>query len=240
MTSTPETDRSTVQAAKDETASQVRSVASTATEQTKSVASDVAGEVKTQLSQQKSKLASTIREIGDELDKTAASQQGTVASLVGEAADRSRQVSQWIDTHEPRDVLAEVEDFARERPVMFVLGAAALGFLVGRVTRSAVSVARDGTATSGSEGTIDLREANLPGMPVMEPEGASMQPAVGIPSEPHLTGEPTDTLAKDTGPLQQRGYDPESAYPKNDQPIGVGETLPETGTSIGQVRRDQS
>lgn len=239
MTTTTDTEQSTVQQAKEEAATQARSVAQTASEQTRHVASDVAEEVKTQLSEQKSKLASSIREIGDELDQTAQSGQGTVANLAGEAASRTRQLSHWIDTHEPRDVLVEVEDFARQRPVVFLLSAAALGFLVGRVTRSAVSVARDNTSKQTS-GTIDLREANLPGMPVMEPEGASMQPAVGIPTEAHLTGERTDTLAGSTGPLQQRAFDSESAYPKSDQPIGVGEVLPETGTSIGQVRRDKS
>ncbi len=238
MTSTNETDQSTVTQAKEEAVNQARSVAQTATEQTKHVAADVADEVKSQLSEQKSRLASTIREIGDELDQTAQSSQGTVANIAGEAASRTRQLSSWIDTHEPRDVLAEVEDFARQRPVMFVLGAAALGFLVGRVTRSAVSVARDNTA--GRSDTIDLREANLPGMPVMEPEGASMQPAVGIPVEPHLTGERTDVLAESTGPLQQRGFDAESAYPKSDQPVEVADVLPQTGTNIGQVRRDHS
>lgn len=239
MTTTTDTEQSTVQQAKEEVATQARSVAETATEQTRHVVSDVADEVKNQFSDQKSKLAASIREIGDELDQTAQSGQGTVANLAGEAASRSRQLSDWIDTHEPRDVLAEVEDFARQRPVVFVLGAVTLGFLVGRVTRSAVSVARDNTPKQTS-GTIDLREANLPGMPVMEPEGASMQPAVGIPSEPHLTGEATDVLGQPSGPLQQRGYDSQSAYPKNDQPIGVGEVLPETGTNIGQVRRDHS
>ncbi len=232
------TEQSTMQAATEQAKEQAQNIAQTATEQTRNVVSDMTDEVRNQVSDQKSKLAATIREIGDELEQSAQSSQGTVANLAGEAADRTRQLSTWIDTHEPRDVLAEIEDFARERPVVFVLGAAALGFLVGRVTRSAVSAARDNSSTQPSN-TIDLREANLPGIPVMEPEGASMQPVVGIPAEPHLTGQPTDSLAEDTGPLQQRSYDEQSAYPKSDQPVETGDVLPSTGTSIGQVRRDQ-
>lgn len=233
------TEQSTVQAATEQAKEQAQNIAHTATEQTRNVVSDVASEVRSQVEDQKTKLAASIREIGDELEQTAHNSQGTVASLAGEAADRTRQISAWIDTHEPRDVLAEIEDFARERPVVFVLGAAALGFLVGRVTRSAVSAARENTPSSPTPtNTIDLREAS---MPVMEPEGAPMPPAFGIPAEPHLTGQTPDEqrLADSTGPLQHRAYDSQSAYPNNDQPIETGEALPETGTSIGQVRRDQ-
>lgn len=232
------TEQSTVQAATEQAKEQAQNIAHTATQQTRNVVSDVTDEVSAQVSAQKAKLAASIRDIGDELEQTAQNGHGTVANLAGEAADRTRQISSWIDTHEPRDVLAEIEDFARQRPVVFVLGAATLGFLVGRVTRSAVSAARD--KPSQPSNTIDLREASLPGMPVMEPEGASMQPAYGIPVEPHLTGQPTDMLAEDTGPLQQRAHDEQSAYPNNDQPIETGDVLPSTGTSIGQVRRDQS
>lgn len=227
MTSTTGTDQSTVQQAKDEAAQQAHSVAQTAADETRHAASDVANEVKNQISEQKRRLTTAIRGVSDELDQTAQSSHGTVASIAGEAASRTRQLSDWIDTHEPRDVLAEVEDFARHRPVIFILGAATLGFLVGRVTRSAVSSARN------SDGeTIDLREATPPAVP-MEPG-----PVVGVPSEPHLTGESTDVLAESTGPLQQRAYDRQSAYPKSDQPV-VGEVLPETGTPIGRVRRDR-
>jgi hypothetical protein len=232
------TEQSTVQAATEQAKEQAQNIAHTATQQTRNVVSDVTDEVSAQVSAQKARLAASIRDIGDELEQTAQNGNGTVANLAGEAADRTRQISSWIDTHEPRDVLAEIEDFARQRPVVFVLGAATLGFLVGRVTRSAVSAARDNSSQPSN--TIDLREANLPGMPVMEPEGASMQPAYGIPIEPHLTGQPTDLLAEDTGPLQQRAHDEQSAYPNSDQPVETGDVLPSTGTSIGQVRRDHS
>lgn len=232
------TEQSTVQAATEQAKEQAQNIAHTATQQTRNVVSDVTDEVSAQVSAQKAKLAASIRDIGDELEQTAQNGNGTVANLAGEAAERTRQISSWIDTHEPRDVLAEIEDFARQRPVMFVLGAATLGFLVGRVTRGAVSAARDNSSQPSN--TIDLRETNLPGMPLMEPEGASMQPAYGIPVEPHLTGQPTDLLAEDTGPLQRRAHDEQSAYPNSDQPVETGDVLPSTGTSIGQVRRDHS
>jgi hypothetical protein len=141
-----------------------------------------------------------------------------VANLAGQAAETTRQVSRWIDTHEPRDVLAEIEGFARQRPVLFVTGAAALGFLVGRVTRNAVAVARD----NQSGETIDLRH-----QAVVEPlPGAPVQAA-----DPHMTGESIDeaVLRAASGPFQQRGNGV-------DEPIAPGDVLPATGSTIGQGR----
>lgn len=231
MESTTQTE-SKMQTAKEEAVAQVRSVAETATEQTRNVVADVTDEMKSQLSDQKGRLASSIREIGEELEQAAQGSSGTVADLAGQAASTTHDISRWIDTHDARDVLGEIEDFARQRPVLFVAGAAALGFLVGRVTRNAVAVARD---DSRGKETIDLRQTPDPGL-AMPVAGTSVQA-----SDPHLTGEPVDEglLGESSGPLQQRGYDPQSAYPQNDQPIEVGEVLPETGASIGQGRREE-
>ena len=214
MDATTTDEQSKVQTAKDEAMNQARSVAETAGEQTKQVVSDVAEEVKGQLGDQKAKIASTIREIGDELDQAAQNSSGTVAGIAGQAADTTRQISSWIDTHDARDVLGEIEDFARQRPVVFVLGAAALGFLVGRVTRNAVASARD---NSGQ--TIDLRQ-----------EAAFTAPVGGsgvTPSDPHLTGEPADAavLSGPSGPLQ-RGFEGDE--------VAVGDVLPGVDTTTGR------
>jgi gas vesicle protein len=213
---TANSEKSKVQTAKEEAVAQVRSVAETAGEQTRNVASDIGEEMKAQLGEQKGRLASSIREIGDELEQAAQGSSGTVAGLAGQAAQTTRDVSRWIETHEPRDVLAEIEGFARQRPVLFVAGAAALGVLVGRVTRNAVAVARD---TSSGQ-TVDLRQATA------EPGGTSLHPV------PHLTGEPVDEaiLGASAGPLQQRGM-------AADEPIVPGDVLPEAGPAIGQGRQ---
>jgi polyhydroxyalkanoate synthesis regulator phasin len=226
---TTQTEQSKLQTAKEESVAQARTVAEKAAEETKHVVSDVTDEVKAQLSEQKSRLSSTIREIGDELDQAAQGTSGTVANLAGQAAETTRQVSRWIDTHEPRDVLAEVENFARQRPVLFLTGAAALGFLVGRVTRNAVAVARD----NKSGQTIDLRQGTA--YPeAMSPSG-SVAPGTSVQaSDPHLTGQPVDEalLGQPSGPLQQSGTTP------LEEAIETGDVLPGTGTSIGQGRRE--
>lgn len=209
MDATTTDEQSKIQTAKDEAATQVRSVAETAGEQTKHVVSDVADEVKSQLGDQKTKLASSIREIGDELEQAAQGSTGTVAGIAGQAADTTRQISSWIENHDARDVLGEIEDFARQRPVAFVLGAAALGFLVGRVTRNAVASARDNAGP-----TIDIRQP-------------APQPVAGTAVTPHLTGQPTDEaiLGGPSGPLQ-RGVDGGN--------VEVGDVLPGVDTTVGR------
>lgn len=122
MDSTTTDEQSKIQTAKEEAVTQARSVAETAGEQTKQVASDVADEVKNQIGDQKAKLASSIREIGDELEQAAQGSTGTVAGIAGQAADTTRQVSSWIENHDARDVLGEIEDFARQRPSLSCSG----------------------------------------------------------------------------------------------------------------------
>lgn len=231
-TGTEHTEQSKVQVAKEEAAAQAQSVAQTATEQTRSAVSSVTEEVKAQLSEQQTRLAATVRHIGDELEQASQGSSGTVADLAERAAHTSHDASRWLETHDARDVMDSIEEFARRRPGVFLLGAAALGLLVGRVTRSAVAARRN---HGGAEQTIDLRGQEMASVPPLM--GESIQA-----SDPHLTGEVVVDevlLVESSGPLQQRGYDPESAYPNNDQPVDPGEVLPEPGTRIGQGRRER-
>jgi len=62
-----------------------------------------------------------------------------MTDLAQEAARRGGEISHWLDTHEPADVLQEVKRFARRRPVAFLALAAAAGVVAGRVTRGAVA-----------------------------------------------------------------------------------------------------
>jgi ElaB/YqjD/DUF883 family membrane-anchored ribosome-binding protein len=221
---TTDSGQSKVQTAKEEAVSQAQSVAETAVDQTKQVVNEVTDAAKSQIGEQKTRLASSIRQIGEELDQASQNSSGTVASIASQAATTSRQISTWIDTHDARDVLGEVESFARQRPVVFVLGATALGFLVGRVTRSAVSAARDNSSRSGQ--TIDLRQDAIVPPPVV---GTAPIQA----SDPHLTGDPMDAalLGEASGPTS-RGYQTGG--------VGVGEALPGVDTTIGQGRREGS
>ena len=69
--------------------------------------------------------------------------------IARQASDKAQELATWIDAREPGDLVTEVRDFARRKPGTFLLGAAAVGVLAGRLTRSAVDVKRD-DSSSGS------------------------------------------------------------------------------------------
>jgi hypothetical protein len=89
-------------------------------------------------SEQKSRATGGLRSLADELSGLVhgeGTSNGMVADLARDASERVRSTADWLETHEPADVLAEARRFARRRPGTFLLGAAAAGFLGGRLTR---------------------------------------------------------------------------------------------------------
>jgi hypothetical protein len=149
---------STTEAAKDATkqvgsqaAESGRQVAETAKEEARGVASeaknqarDLAGEARTQLrnqaSTQQNNLAGWLSSLSEELrgmaDRTGEPGQGVASSLVNQASSRSGDLADWLQRHEPADVLDEVSRFARRRPGLFLAIAAAAGLVAGRLARS--------------------------------------------------------------------------------------------------------
>ncbi len=220
---------------REQAADQIRAVADTTKEQTRNVMADIAGEVNHQVHEQKDRLAATLREVGDELERTSATGDGRVAGLAGEASGRTREIASWIEGHEPGDMVRAVEDFARRRPMLFLAGAAAAGLVVGRITRSAMS--SKPTPNTSTPMITPVSGGDFPATGALSSPGGTSVHA----SDPHLTGGASDEalLGEASGPLSKRAYDPQSAYPSNDQPVvEVGEELPQAGVRIGQGRTD--
>src|SRR5215213_7833223 len=129
-------------------------------ETAKQQAGEVAGEAKNQVralfdqtreqissqgSDQQQRAASGLRSVAEEITSMINGQGGTggVASdLASQASDRVRTAADWLERREPRDLLYEVQSFARRRPGTFLLAAGVVGFLGGRMTRGAVDEAR--------------------------------------------------------------------------------------------------
>lgn len=149
-----------------EAKSAAKDVAGTAKEQ----AGQVAGETRRQArqlwdqsrdelvqqsGQQQTRLAATLRDLGSELSAMAdgPDQGGTATGLVRDVGDQVSSAASWLENKEPGDVLQEVRDFARRRPGTFLLVAAGLGVLGGRMTRGAVDEARDSTGAQGAATT---------------------------------------------------------------------------------------
>lgn len=184
--------------AKDE----ARNVASQAGDQAKTLFSQVRGEVSTRAGEQQSRLAQTIRSLGDELSGMAEGGRpqadqpgptGLATQAAGEVSTRLRDVASWLEGRDPNGVIDDVKAFARRRPGTFLAVAAGIGLLAGRVTRSLADDARQDepvgtysarTETGGYEsGTQYLDPEVLPG-------GAGSAPVYGTaPAPGTATGE---------------------------------------------------
>jgi hypothetical protein len=162
-----------------------RQVAGTAAEQAANVAQevktqarDLVGEARGQVQDQaragQQKAADGIRALSQELREMAdgGQQPGTVSEIARQAAERADRLADWLGRREPGDLVEEVRSFARRRPGAFLLGAAAAGVVVGRLTRGAVDSAR------ADSGPAPQHLAGAPTYPY--PGGLDVPPAVPL------------------------------------------------------------
>jgi uncharacterized protein YjbJ (UPF0337 family) len=143
---------------KDASGDAVRQVAGTAKDEAADVTADVrqqtrqmAGKTREQLveqaGQQKDKAAQSLRSVGDELRGMAEhGQSGWGAQLAGHGADFTHQAADFIQDRQPGELLDEVRTFARRKPGTFLIGAALVGVVAGRLTR-ALAAGDTGTTT---------------------------------------------------------------------------------------------
>jgi hypothetical protein len=170
-TTTGTTSPSTTDVAKDQakdvgqTAAQAGSqVASTATDQAKHVASEtqrqakdlldqgrtqVKGQVVTQQQKAAEGLTGLAQQLRGMADGTAQGAPGPAADLLQQASSYIEQFAHKLQNREPAELLDEVRSFARRKPGVFLLGAAAAGILAGRLT-SGVKAAHTDSGPSGS------------------------------------------------------------------------------------------
>jgi hypothetical protein len=157
-----------------------------------------------------------------------------VRALVSDVADRTRKTADYLADRGPEGLLADVQDFARRRPVVFLAAAAAAGFVVGRLgkgiakAKSAETGARrydvTGTGTYRSGSSQWLEPAAIPVQP-----STTAAPGATAAGSPALVGAGAETPAgwpggqaayADSG-YSQPGYDQRGyQQPGYDQPAG--------------------
>lgn len=127
---------------------------------------DQAGQqLRDQAQGQQSRLAEGLRSLGTELDQMAGSTEdpGYATDLVRRASETAQRAAGWFDDREPRDVLRDVQDFARRRPGTFLVACLGAGVLVGRLARSLKDAPsgddRDRADRSGRGGTGEHRSS---------------------------------------------------------------------------------
>ena len=139
-------------------------VASTAADQAKEVAGvtkrqaqDLLQQGRSQVRQQavgqQQKAAQGLTSLAGELrglaNGTSQGAPGPARDLLEQASSKVEEFAGWLQNREPADLLDEVRMFARRKPGVFLLGAAAAGVLAGRLT-SGVKAAHSGGDSGGS------------------------------------------------------------------------------------------
>ncbi|MCW3841830.1 hypothetical protein ONA70_17155 [Micromonospora yasonensis] len=170
-------------------------VAQTAKEQGKEVvgeaqrqARNLYGKARDQLtsqtSQQQQRAASGLRSLADEMRAMARNGGGSgpVTELAHQAADRVHGVAGWLERREPGDLLDEVKNYARRNPGTFLVGAALLGVVAGRLTRNVVAADGTGQRAYDPERTAVIPTA--PAVPDQIPPVGYLDPTPGSYAEP--------------------------------------------------------
>ena len=116
-----------------------RAVMETAKGETARLASDARAELHKQGDAQTRRLAERVRDVGNQLEgvQRGEAPSGAVASVVSEAADRANRLAARLDSGGIEAVAADVKQFARRRPGVFLIGAFGLGIVAGRTLRNA-------------------------------------------------------------------------------------------------------
>lgn len=141
---------------KDTAVAETSHVAETAKDEAKAVAREVKYQAKDLYSQtqrevrdqahvQQQRLAVGLSAASRELDSMTANVEspGLATDVIRQVSGRLSDAAAWLADRDPGSVLAEVKSFARRRPGTFIIGAAVLGVLAGRLTRALASNASD-------------------------------------------------------------------------------------------------
>jgi hypothetical protein len=192
--------------AKDEAAA----VAQDAKQQARNLAREAREQANITGTEQRDKAVDTLRSLSDQLDRMARAgttpdagiasdgttqnlSDGTAHEIVRQAAQRTRDLSDYLEQREPGELLDELRRFGRERPALFLGLAAGAGVLAGRLTRSAAAeLGDDGDQFDGSSSTPRIVD------PVIETRGVMPATSTGQALDPL-----TDPYAVQPGSVQR-------------------------------------
>jgi hypothetical protein len=83
-------------------------------------------------------VADSIKQVGENLNKTEDQNKitETAAKYTNTLAEQIENISGYFERKEVREMVSDIEDFARKYPAYFIGGALALGFLAARFLKS--------------------------------------------------------------------------------------------------------
>ncbi len=199
---------------------------SEAAAEAKDVLTDVRQQLRSQAEEQSAKVAALVGDIGTQLRKMAAAgESGPAKDIVAGVADQAQQMSQRLGDGGLDRTLSDARRLARNRPGLFLAGAALAGFVAARVVRAADT---DGLkqAATGSNGSSRRRRRRPGSRPDPRPR-----------SPPGVDGA-RDSRPADRGAVMSATVEPGPA-PDPTQPVepdqSLGELVNRMTTDVGQL-----
>jgi hypothetical protein len=156
--------RSGAEGVKDAASAEARELSSTVKEEAQAVGADVKhqamqllDETRVQLADQattqRDQATRRLRSLSDELSAMADRSPeigGLGSQLARQGGDLARRTAEYLEGKEPGDLVEDIRGFARRRPGVFLVGAAAAGVLVGRMSRGVIDARRNSDSGSGA------------------------------------------------------------------------------------------
>jgi hypothetical protein len=121
---------------------------------------EATGSLREQAGQQTERAASGLRTLSDQVRALAegrADEAGAAGDYARQAGEKLQQVAERLESGGIEGALSDLQGFARRRPGVFLLGAAAAGFAVGRLVRGAQAA----NASDGANGSPQLEATEL-------------------------------------------------------------------------------
>lgn len=193
--------------AKDEAAK----VTAEASSQAKDLLEQGRTELSSQVGTQQQRLGTLVHSFADELGTMGSSSDtpGALSDLAKQGARTVGNLAHRLENSEPAELLDDLRNFARRRPVVFLTGAALAGVIVGRLTRSVASEAHDKKV-----------EAEAPALTSTTTTGydAGTYATGGYETGTYSGGSYADAGVVGTG-AAGTGYDPETGYAGTTTPV---------------------
>lgn len=134
---------------------QVAQIAGDTKLQLNALTAQAKAQVSEQASTQTQRAAKTARSFADQLAALTQGRvtEGAAIDLVRELGERVQQIAAKLEASEPQELLGEVRRYARNKPGAFLLGAAAAGFVGGRLVKGASAEPDPGDRPSAKNGS---------------------------------------------------------------------------------------
>jgi hypothetical protein len=214
-------ERSVAGAAADETksvaraaADEARSVAHDATNEVRKLMGDARSQLRSQANEQSDRLAGSLQDVGHQLRtmaEKADDPESPVTSLTRQAADTADRFASHLQDGGVDRVMDDVKRFARNRPGVFLAGALAAGFVVGRMVKA-----------------VDIGEVVKGDSRDQDDVGGMFPETAADPLQPYATAQPAYPVPETTEyPLAERTQYPSGAQPAEAYPTQTPPPRPE-------------